>query len=172
MQKQRAPLVHDTARTERASQVFYTAPATVARILCLLLVLSMAVVYAFMFLLMPLAEAMALALPLLPLVAVGLLGEVALAFLLSRLSPIRIDDSGIALTDFWGRKRRLHWHEIESATPGKNLFLTYLKVSPAPRHRVGPLILPMTVTRPKEFADSIRHHASPANPVRRFLEGE
>ncbi|MBB6049305.1 hypothetical protein [Armatimonas rosea] len=159
-------------QTERASQVFYTAPATVARVLCLLLFLLMAAVYASMFFLMPATEALALLPPLFPLFAWGILGEVALAFLVSRLSPIHIDSSGITLTTVWGAKQILRWDEIQSATPGKCLFVSYLKVSPSPESRRTPLIIPMTVTRPSAFADSIRHHAPQGNPVQRFLDSK
>jgi hypothetical protein len=159
-------------QTERTSQVFYTAPATIARILCLLLFFSMAATYAVLFFLMPATEALALLPPLFPLFAWGILGEVALAFLISRLSPIRIDGSGITLTTIWGAKQTLLWDEIKSATPGKCLFVSYLKVSPSPESRRTPLIIPMTVTRPSAFADSMRHHVPQGNPVQQFLDSK
>ncbi|MGC4043611.1 MAG: hypothetical protein QM758_07375 [Armatimonas sp.] len=170
MQKQKDCLSVDSASTERASQVFYAAPKTIARILCLLLLFAMAAVYTTMFFLMPVSEALALLPRLAPLVAIGIIGEVGLAFLISRFSPIRIDEAGITLTTLWGRKRTLLWSEVESVQEVRYLFVSYLKVSPCLRHRVGTLIIPRAVTRPGAFRESIFRHAPSTNPIRRFLK--
>lgn len=153
----------------KPAQVFYTSPIAIARILCSGFFFAIASMYAVMFFLMPVAEASALALPMLPLVAVGILGEIALAFVLSRLSPLRVDDSGISMTDIWGRKRTLSWGEIETVTPTNYLSQPYLKVSSFRKDRTA-FLLPLNVTRPQEFRDAISHCASPVHPLRRFME--
>lgn len=170
MQKQIGSPSVEATSSERAGQVFYAAPKTIARILCLLLLLAMAAVYVTLFFLMPVSEALALLPQLAPLIALGILGEVGLAFLISRFSPIRIDEAGITLTSLWGLKRTLLWSEIESVQEVRYLFVSYFKVSPCLRHYVGALIIPRAVTHPDAFRESIFRHAPSTNPIRRFLK--
>lgn len=149
--------------------VFYTSPFAVARILCSFFLIVIASMYALMFLLMPVAEAVSLALPLLPLIGIGILGEMALALVISRLSPIRVNDSGITIRDAWGRQRTRSWGEIQSVSATQCLSVPCLKVS-AFRSDRTPFLLPMTIARSPEFRESVSRCASPINPVRRFVE--
>lgn len=152
-----------------SNHVFYSNPVPIAVILCSVFLLVMIAMYAVMFFIMPVAEAQALLLPLLPLCGVGVLCEIVFALLLSRLSPIRVADSGITLTDFWGRKRTLSWGEIETVTPAKCLSIPCLRVDSF-RKDHAPLLLPMELSRSPKFRESLSYYASSVNPVRRFVE--
>ncbi len=133
-----------------ADAVFYGNPIALARVLGSLFLLVSAQTYAALFFQIPVDQAKPLFLPLLSLIGVGVVCETAFAFLLSRLSPIRIGNNGTTLTDFWGRRRTLSRGEIKTVTPGNCLSLSYLKVSLFRKDRTA-LLLPTVVTRPQEY---------------------
>lgn len=153
------------------ARVFHASPFAVARVLCPLFLVVVASLYGIASLLMPLEEVKATLIYLLPLIGIGILGEFVLAFALSRLSPVRIDEQGITIKDAWGRRRSLSWQEIQSVKAGHCLSAPYLKLASREQGH-APLILPLELTRPQTLLATVQYFADPSHPVRRFLEGK
>lgn len=157
------------ALTSRPETVFYTNIVTVAAMLCSGFLGVTFGIFGILLLRLPIDVAAALCLPLLPVIGLGVFVEIALAIFLSRAYPVRISDAGVSATDFWGKKMTLSWGEIETVTPTKLLSLPYLKVASFRKDR--PVMwLPMFVGRPALYREAIRNAASPANPLRRYIE--
>ncbi|MBC8143574.1 MAG: hypothetical protein H7Y38_19255 [Armatimonadetes bacterium] len=102
--------------------------------------------------------------------AIGLLSETLLAALWCWLYPVRVGDSGVAATDFWGRKLSLSWGEIETVTATRFCGLPYLKVVSFRKDRAV-LWLPLFVRDPEAMRQAIVSSASAQNPLRQFVEG-
>ena len=93
----------------------------------------------------------------------GVAVVIMLSFLASRLYTIELGEAGIRAHSFWGKRRFIHWHEIESVRPFSLLNLRYLRLYGPPPSK--PVWMAAFIANPSSFREAMSNLAPKDSPV-------
>lgn len=91
--------------------------------------------------------------------------------LVGLLLSLRITAKGIPISLFSRKEVTISWADIKTVQSRRLLFLPWLEVTTF-RKEHGRTLIPIFVRSPESLRAAVAHHASPNNPLRRYLEDE